>query len=95
MAKSDTSERTYLGPANTFSPGAGKKAIAPGEKVSLTEDQYRQLTGMGHSFDPAWTDPNRTRLPAPHEVPDLDPAQAQPPAIIAIPQEQQEQTITA
>lgn len=67
MASKDKSQRTYLGFAENFHAAAGEKAIHPGEKVSLTEDQYRALTAQGHSFDPAWTEPT---LPTPQEVPD-------------------------
>lgn len=68
-AKTETSERTYLGFAQFFYPAAGAPAIRPGDKVSLTDDQYAALTRGGHSFDPPWTADGDVVV-APHEVPD-------------------------
>lgn len=70
--------RTYLGPAISFKDGPDGRPTAPGEKVALTDDQLRQLTGLGHLFDPPFVE--STELPAPHEVPDLEPAQVDIPA---------------
>ncbi len=87
MAKSDSSERTYLGPGNSFRSSQDAKPIKPGEKVKLTEDQYRQLTDLGHSFDPPWSETGAQAgpKPAPHEVPDLQPDAKVEPAITAVP----------
>ena len=47
MAGGATS-RVYLGPATTFND---KPVPAGGLKVSLTDDQVRQLVARGHVFD--------------------------------------------
>lgn len=67
--KKAASERTYLGPAKSFRTAPNAKPIAAGAKVSLTDDQYRQLTRLGHSFDPPWTPP---AAPSPTDVPDIE-----------------------
>jgi hypothetical protein len=50
-------ERVYLGPASVLRDGPGGAIFRPGDPVSLREEQYAQLTRLGHSFDPPWLPP--------------------------------------
>jgi hypothetical protein len=50
-------ERVYLGPASVLRDGPRGPIFRPGDTVALREEQYEQLTRLGHSFDPPWLPP--------------------------------------